>query len=170
MRLPILIVLLAAFTSTRAAVVYEKDIAPILRTYCAGCHNDQNRENGFSVETFAALKKGGDDKGETIKAGEADNSFLIRSLEHRARPHMPPKDEPQVPTAELATLKKWIAEGAKGPARDESILQNIVVPQIAAQTKKSPITGLAYSPDGKRLAVASSGRIEIRNSPRGKTQ
>lgn len=170
MRLPLLIALLAALASTRAAVVYEKDIAPILRTYCAGCHNDDDRENGFSVETFAGLKKGGDEKGETIKPGDAENSFLIKSLEHRARPHMPPKDEPQVPSAELALLKKWIAEGARGPHRDESILQSITVPQIAAQTKKSPITALAYSPDGKRLAVATSGRIEIRNSPRGRSQ
>ena len=62
MRLPILIALLTTAVATRAAVVYEKEIAPILRTYCAGCHNDQDRENGFSVETVAALKKGGDDK------------------------------------------------------------------------------------------------------------
>jgi hypothetical protein len=170
MRLAIFIALLTIVIAPRAAVVYEKDIAPILRTYCAGCHNNTDRENGFSVETFAALKKGGDDKGETIKPGDPANSFVIKSLEHRARPNMPPKDEPQVPPAELALLKEWIAEGAPGPQRDESILESIIVPKIAAQTKTFPVTALSYSPDGKRLAVATSGRIEIRNSPRGKSQ
>src|SRR5215204_6153664 len=131
MRLPILIALLVGISSIRAAVVYEKDIAPILRTYCAGCHNNEEHENEFSVETFARLRKGGEDKGDPIKPGAPDESFLIKSLDHRARPHMPPKDEPQVPAAELAMLKEWIAAGAHGPQRDESILQTIVVPKIA---------------------------------------
>jgi hypothetical protein len=170
MRLPIAIALVATVITARAAVVYEKDIAPILRTYCAGCHNNEEHENEFSIETFARLRKGGEDKGDPIKPGAPDESFLIKSLESRARPHMPPKDEPQVPAAELAMLKEWIAAGAHGPQRDESILQSIVVPKIATTTNRSPISALAYSPDGKRIAVATSGRIEIRNSPGGKSR
>ncbi|HUS35887.1 MAG TPA: c-type cytochrome domain-containing protein [Verrucomicrobiae bacterium] len=170
MRLPIAIALLATLITARAAVVYEKDVAPILRTYCAGCHNNEEHENEFSVETFARLRKGGEDKGDPIKSGAPEESFLIKSLENRVRPHMPPKDEPQVPAAELAILKEWIAAGAHGPQRDGSILQSIVVPKIATTTKRSPISALAYSPDGKRIAVATSGRIEVRNSPGGKSR
>jgi WD40 repeat protein len=168
MRLPILITLVA-LVSARAEVVYEKEIAPILRTYCAGCHNNEEHENEFSVETFASLRTGGEDRGDPIKAGNADDSFIIRSLEKRAKPNMPPKDEPQVPAAELATLKKWVAEGAHGPQRDESILQSITVPKIAGATQRPPVTALAYSTDGKRIALATSGRIDLRNSPRGKS-
>src|SRR5215212_4060915 len=71
MRIPIFMAL-AALISARAEVVYEKDIAPILRTYCAGCHNNEEHENEFSVETFARLRKGGEDKGDPIKPGAAD--------------------------------------------------------------------------------------------------
>lgn len=154
-----------------AEIVYEKDIAPILRTYCSGCHNDEDHENDFSVETFASLRKGGSDKGEPIKPGHADDSFLIKAIESRAKPHMPPKDEPQVPSAELALLKQWITGGAPGPTRDESILQNIVVPKInTVAGQRQAVTAAAYSPDGKQMAVAMSGRIELRSSLRGKAR
>src|ERR1051325_3426508 len=168
MRIAILITVLS-LVSARAEVVYEKEIAPILRTYCAGCHNNDEHENQLSVETFASLRKGGEDHGDPIKPGNAEDSFVIKSLESRVKPHMPPKDEPQVPAAELAMLKKWIAEGAHGPQIDDSILQSITVPKIAGATKHPPVTALAYSPDGKRIALATSGRIDIRSSPRGKS-
>ena len=44
-----------------AAPSYERDITPILRTYCSGCHNNRDREGELSVETFASLRKGGAD-------------------------------------------------------------------------------------------------------------
>src|SRR5215204_4716421 len=96
----LIFILVAAALSARAEIVYERDIAPILRTYCAGCHNAADFESEFSVETFASLRTGGESKGDPIKPGDSENSFLIKSLEHRARPSMPPKDEPQVPAAE----------------------------------------------------------------------
>src|SRR4030095_14633527 len=106
MRAAITILLMALVTGeARAQIVYEKDVAPVLRTYCAGCHNDEQKENGFSVETYAALRKGGDDKGDPVKPGDAENSILIKSIEKRARPHMPPEGEPQVSTAALDLLK-----------------------------------------------------------------
>lgn len=154
-----------------AEIVYEKDIAPILRTYCSGCHNDEEHENDFSVETFASLRKGGSDKGEPIKPGHADDSFLIKAIESRAKPHMPPKDEPQVPPAELALLKQWIARGAPGPTRDESILQSLIVPRVkTVPGQRHPVTAAAWSPDGKLTAVAMSGRVELRGSPGGKAR
>ncbi|MEN9546823.1 MAG: hypothetical protein RLZZ356_1555, partial [Verrucomicrobiota bacterium] len=59
--------------------VYERDIAPILRTQCAGCHNDVDREGEFSVETFATLNRGGD-QGATVKPGDPEGSLLIRLI------------------------------------------------------------------------------------------
>ena len=146
-------------------IVYERDIAPIFRTYCAGCHNDADLEGDFSIERFATVRKGGSEEGDPILPGKPDESFLIRSLEGKATPKMPPKDEPRVPAAELALLKRWVAEGARGPTRDDSILETLVVPEIAgAKGQRPAITALAYSPDGKQLAVGSYGRIELRDA------
>src|SRR6188474_3928454 len=91
---------------------WEKDIAPILRSYCSGCHNDKDLEGKLSMETYAQLRKGGEDHAEPVKPGDPDNSFLIRSIEGKEKPKMPPKDEPPLPEAEKAMLRKWVAAGA----------------------------------------------------------
>ncbi len=170
-KLPLrLFTLFASISLARADVAYERDIAPIFRTYCAGCHNDADREGDFSLETFAGLRAGGD-KGDPLKHGDADVSLLIKLLEGRAKPAMPPKDEPKVPPAELARLKAWIAAGAPGPKQDVSILEQLVVPQVATDKRRAmPITALAFSPDGKQVAVAVGGRVELRRSPNGRAR
>jgi len=152
----------AASAATRGWL-YERDIAPILRTHCAGCHNDADREGEFSVETFASLNQGGD-KGATLKSGDPEGSLLVKLIEGRAKPVMPPKDEPRVSTAELALLRQWIADGAPGPQRDESILKHLVVPEVAVSGRVAlPWTAAEYSPDGKILALGTAGRVEFRN-------
>ena len=57
---------------------YTSKVAPILRKYCAGCHNDEDREGEFSVESFTSLQKGGE-RGPAIKPGDAASSRLIRA-------------------------------------------------------------------------------------------
>src|SRR5690606_34624845 len=52
-----------------------------------------------------------------------------------------------------------------GPQRDNSILETLVVPEVApAQGQRPAITALAFSPDGRQLAVGTYGRVEIRNA------
>ncbi len=157
------VVCLLGMLRGEAAVSFERDVAPILRTHCAGCHNDADREGDFSVETLASLRKGGD-KGGTIRPGHAEDSLLIQLIEGRVRPSMPPKDEPRVPASELALLRKWIDEGATGPAKDESILSRIVVPEVAVSVGQArPLTAAEFSPDGGMLAVGMAGRVEFRD-------
>jgi WD40 repeat protein len=165
-----LLVLAGMLSCAHAEPIYERDIAPIFRTYCAGCHNDADREGDFSLETFAGLRTGGD-KGDPLKPGNADASLLIKLIEGRAKPAMPPKDEPKVPAAELARLKEWIAAGAPGPNQDVSILEQLIVPQVATDKRRAmPITASAFSPDGKQVAVALGNRVELRRSPNGRAQ
>lgn len=154
----------SAVFGEESAISYEREIAPILRSYCAGCHNDSDLEGELSVETFAQLRKGGEDHADPIRAGDADGSFLIRSIEGNEKPKMPPKDEPQLPDLEKATLRKWVAAGAPGPARDVSILKALTVPKLAAAIREKPVTAAAYSPDGGSLALARTGLIEIRDA------
>ena len=38
-------------------VDFHRDVAPILRQYCVGCHNNDDLEGELSVETFKLLMK-----------------------------------------------------------------------------------------------------------------
>lgn len=171
---PCLVILLSVLGHTipASAVDYHTEVAPLLRDYCAGCHNDFDLEGDFSVETFASLMKGGESDDETIVVpGKPNESFLFRTMRHTADPVMPPEKEPQPTAEEIAVIEKWIEAGAKGPAAgsDLSILSTLTVPDVAPSGKAaSPITATEYSPDGRFLAVAKYGEVELQEVTSGK--
>ena len=63
---------LFAAGSVFAAPDFHKDVSPILREYCAGCHNDVDLEGEFSVETFKSLMEGG----ETARASNPERPTI----------------------------------------------------------------------------------------------
>ncbi len=78
---------------------------------------------------------------------------------------MPPQDEPRIPASELALLRQWIARGAQGPANDVSLLKHLSVPEVAVPSgAATPWTAAEFSPDGRTLALGTSGRVEIRDA------
>jgi hypothetical protein len=150
--------------SASAVPDFHTDVAPILREYCAGCHNGDDLDGEFSVETFRLLMKGGE-SGQGIVSGKASDSLFIKVLTGQSKPKMPPKREPQLPAETIAVLQAWINAGAKGPKHDTSILKNLMVPKIAAAKRRArPITAAEYSPDGKRVALARYGTVELRDA------
>ena len=162
MKLCIVVVcVLTALPCAAAAPSYERDITPILRTYCSGCHNDREQEGEFSVETFASLRKGGAGSGDPVVPGDAAASVMIQRIHSQDGDHMPPDDEPQVPSAELAVLKAWIAAGAPAPAADTSLLESLVVPKLAPHVGTMPVTAAAPSPNGEGLAVLRGRGLSV---------
>ena len=69
---------------------YAARVAPILKKYCAGCHNDEDREGKFSLETYAAMQKGAA-HGPAFLPGDAAGSLMVRLLTGAAKPVMPPE-------------------------------------------------------------------------------
>lgn len=88
---------------------FENDIAPILRTYCAGCHNDRDLEGELSVETFGSLRRGGASAVDPIVSGNGAESIMLKRIASDQPDKMPPEDEPQLPKKEIETLARWIS-------------------------------------------------------------
>ena len=93
-----------------AAPDFARDVMPILETNCLRCHNTAEQKGGLLLEGYEDLMRGGDD-GSPIVAGQADDSPLIRQVEGRAKPKMPPKAD--LRPEDIAILRAWIAAGAK---------------------------------------------------------
>jgi hypothetical protein len=172
----VVVCVLAALPCSAAVPSYEREVAPILRVYCSGCHNDREQEGEFSVETFASLRKGGVGSGDPVVPGDAAASVMIQRIHSQDGDHMPPDDEPQVPPADLAVLEAWIAAGGSGPAADVSILESLSVPKLPPHVGTMPVTAAALAPDGGRLAVlrgrllsflpaASGGAVAVSSGP-----
>ena len=154
---------------------YAREIAPLFRKYCLGCHNAQEAQGGLVLESHAQALHGGE-HGAIVVAGNAAKSRLILVLEKRIEPAMPPEGNKGPSTAEIAVLKDWIEAGARGPKTNSPTVSEIVTPKIEPLGKpRNPIAALAYSPDGRWIAAARYGRIEVLSAseraagPSGKT-
>lgn len=88
-----------------APVSFTQEVATILTAQCGSCHVQRNRGQ-FSMASYAALARGAGGAPVVIP-GKPDESRLIEAIEEGS---MPPNGA--VPDAQLARLKKWIADGA----------------------------------------------------------
>ena len=104
-----------------------------------------------------------------MKPGVPDASRLALVLTGAAKPQMPPKGEEAPTAAEIELIQKWIAHGAKGSGVGGDT-PSLTVPQIKLLAQpKLAINALAQSPDGKLLAIARYGEVELQSLPELKT-
>ena len=89
---------------------FRTKVEPILVRRCLECHG-ADRKGGLDLRTKAAAFKGGE-SGPVIKATRPDQSLLFQYIDAA---EMPPKKP--LTAAEIATLKRWIADGAFYPSR-----------------------------------------------------
>lgn len=92
---------------TEDRVDFAHEVLPILRQRCASCHTNGNSKGDVSMDTREALLKS-----EAIVPGQAEESALIeRVTSDEPTIRMPPKGPP-LNAEQIATLRKWIDEGA----------------------------------------------------------
>ena len=93
---------------------FEKDILPIYYQHCFGCHSEKQAKPKGKLRLDTAEGIRGSD---VIVAGKPDESELLKrvSLPHSDEDVMPPLKGGAQPLndAERATLRQWIADGAK---------------------------------------------------------
>lgn len=165
--LTLLVLLVSQTQAADPAPDYSKDVAPILRKYCTGCHNPEDKEGGLSLETYAQINAGGK-HGPALTAGSVDSSRMIAMITGQAKPVMPPEGL-DVPTeTEIETLKAWVETGAKGPDGAELSRTTLLVPKLPAAQTKPAITAVAWS-SNQLQAVGSFQRVNI-IPPQGNSQ
>lgn len=135
-------------------VSFQKQIQPILQRRCQGCHQPASSGGKLAVTSYALLKAGGM-SGPAIRPGDPDKSLVVQYVSG-PEPKMP-KGGPPLAPEQVSLLRRWVLEGA----RDDTVAAK------ATYTAEHPpvyhlapvINALAYSPDGKTLAV--SGYHEV---------
>jgi WD40 repeat protein len=134
---------------------YAKQVKPFFARYCLECHGGRDPEGGLNLETFKGLADGGD-HGAVFTAGKPDASRMVRMVEGKTGPRMPPKKARQPKAEEVALLRAWIDSGAK----DDSATSRVTLPDVQPKTPVlAPVTALAYHPAGKLLAAAGRGEV-----------
>lgn len=106
------------------AVDFARDVRPIFETNCYACHSGSQPKSQLRLDQKAAAMKGGM-SGPVIVADDSKGSRLIhRVLGADGEPRMPFGRQP-LSEAQIATLKRWIDEGAPWPDTGDAGEQGI---------------------------------------------
>ncbi|QDV51874.1 c-type cytochrome domain-containing protein [Gimesia fumaroli] len=158
----LLIVPADSLQSAETQIDYSKQIAPLFRKYCEGCHSVDDAEGKFAIDSYAGLLKGGK-HGPAVLPGDSKSSRLIRMITGEAKPVMPPEDSGEKLTSrEITLLTEWVKQGAKGPSGKTPARRELTVPEIApSKTVPKPIASLAWSPTNDLIAIARYSEVDL---------
>lgn len=94
------------------AVSFAFEVAPVLLENCMGCHSGQNPRARLQMQSFATLSRGGE-SGSPFTAGRGAESLLVRKLQGVGiEGQRMPLGRPALPADVIATIRRWIDEGA----------------------------------------------------------
>lgn len=85
---------------TTAVMSFEKNISPILKQNCTGCHGGQNPAGGYDFTDHHDAKL------------VADNGKLIGAISHEPSYSPMPKNGTKLTDCSIAQIKKWVDAGA----------------------------------------------------------
>ncbi len=149
----------ATFVLGADSLHYSRDVEPILRKYCGGCHNDADHEGGLSLSTYDALMSGSE-AGAVLAAGKPHESKLLQVIRATDDTRMPPEGKPAPSAEELAILSTWIEQGARKPAA-LPLAERIIIPRLNGDPQASRRATSICNLNGKLLAVGRIGRIDF---------
>ncbi|MCI0360420.1 MAG: DUF1549 and DUF1553 domain-containing protein, partial [Planctomycetaceae bacterium] len=162
--------LAAACESAERPLNFENDIVPILSRYgcnSSGCHGKAEGQNGFKLSVFGfdppadyrALAVEG--RGRRVSPAAPDKSLLLLKanggMPHGGGVRIPP-DRP-----ELATLRRWIAEGLPFGSANDPQITRIELSQreaVLAMGQTLPLAVTATWSDGRREDVTHLSRFQ----------
>ena len=135
-------------------VSYFKQIFPLLKRSCQGCHHPGDPNGDLIVTSYDELKRGGM-AGEAIIPGKPDESLLIELISGDP-PAMPQNQEP-LTKEEIDLFKRWIIEGANDDTPEET--GGTDGENYPKYTVPPVVSALAFSPDGTTLAVSGFSEV-----------
>lgn len=145
-----------------APVSFTKQIEPILRAKCQGCHQPAKAQGGYVLTEFDKLLTAGESGQHAIVPGKPDESELIRQIAIVDGKAAMPKQAAPLSAADIELIRKWIAEGAVNDSKPTGPKFNAQNPPT--YTRPPVITTLSYSPDGKWMAVNGFHEVLIVNA------
>ena len=93
------------------AIDFKTQVAPIFQEHCVRCHSEANQKGDISLSTEDDLREN-----DFIDTQDPDSSYLLELITGVSgkQPEMPKESKP-LTKSEIATIRQWIADGAKWP-------------------------------------------------------
>ena len=110
-------------------VTFDKDITPIFKSSCTGCHGASVKMKGVNLSSEDSTLKGGE-SGPVVVPGKPDESILYQKVRSGAMP----MGKPHLSDKEIQTIFTWIEGDETGVAKivekvdNSPIRQNEIIP------------------------------------------
>jgi WD40 repeat protein/mono/diheme cytochrome c family protein len=130
---------------------YFRDVRPLLQRQCQGCHQPNLKSSGLDLTSYEGLKAGG-------KRG-ADPGLILKYVTGEMKPQMPLGQTP-LAAADIEVIRNWIAAGARDDTPAEA-RETAAAGKPIVYTQAPVITALAFSPDGRTLAVSGNREVLV---------
>ncbi len=160
--------------NSAAPVSFSRDIAPVLAKKCVVCHGPDKSKGGYHLHTYGQLLRPGSSKSPSITPGRPDESELFRLITVTdPDDRMPQKDDP-LSAEQIALIERWIKEGARFDGADpKAELATLFQHRPSAGPPEIyphpiPVLAVAFSPDGKELAVGGYHEVTFWDPADGK--
>ena len=99
-------------------VDYSRDVKPILKSRCFGCHGALKQEAGLRLDTGKLIRKGGDDGAVLVVGDVRDSDIVNRITAADDSERMPPEGKP-LTAEQIQIIKTWIQQGATSPSDEK---------------------------------------------------
>jgi Ankyrin repeats (3 copies)/Planctomycete cytochrome C len=145
---------------TPAKVDFGRDVLPILRQNCVGCHGPAQQISGLRLDRKSAvLSRRG------VVPGSSDNSFLYHRISGTAYGiQMPPTGA--LRAEQINTIKTWIDQGADWP---DSLANEAELPPLNPKAVAMVEALRAGDLQGFMKSVAEDGKLLNARGPEGST-
>ncbi len=144
----------ASLLAVDAPVSWFKDITPLFKRSCNGCHNPNKLKGEIDTSSYVGFLKPGKN-GPSFVPNDPAKSLVLAEITGK-EPSMP-KEGDALTVAETTLIEQWIREGAKDDTPVDAYSTRISAPPT--YTSQPVVAALAISPDGRWLA--SSGYHEV---------
>ena len=114
----LILVLVARFASAAdspgADESFEKEVRPLLVERCFKCHGAEAKKpkGGLRLTSRASLLRGGD-IGPPAVQGNPDERLIVKEIQYRDDPKMPP--DAKLSDKQIEVLTRWVAQGMPWP-------------------------------------------------------
>jgi mono/diheme cytochrome c family protein len=93
-------------------VSYQRDVLPILRANCHGCHGPDKVSGGLEMTTFDSLLQGGESGSPAVVPGDPDSSYLVQMITPVDGEAAMPQNKRPLAASQIALVRRWIEQGA----------------------------------------------------------
>ena len=126
-------------------VNFAKDIQPIMERTCWNCHGGSMQSSKLDLRTRESALRGGA-HGSAFVPGNGEGSRLYRLVAGLEAIRMP-LEGTQLTAAEIATVKKWIDQGAQYPAESAAAPATARASTAAASSALSSLENFTPTPE-----------------------